>query len=149
MRLHATAIIFCAITSVWGCAKHATTTGEGVPLTVRVVDAEGQPIATAVVRHPEEAERHRVNAVTGEWTDSVLYLPDGGELVFNPGMTLRLEVSAPQFLTKVVQYDVRKRNNRINVTLQPLVLEEDEFETPIIPFIRDQDRDPSGGGPSN
>ncbi|MEC8424441.1 MAG: hypothetical protein VX000_11740, partial [Myxococcota bacterium] len=53
--------------------------GEGVPVTVVVLDEAGEPVPTAVIRHPDEADRRRVNAVTGEWTGSVLYLPDGSE----------------------------------------------------------------------
>ncbi|MBT3221446.1 MAG: hypothetical protein HN348_20375, partial [Proteobacteria bacterium] len=49
----------------------------GIPVTVQVVDIEGVPIATAVVRHPMEADRHRVNTETGRWTASILYMPNG------------------------------------------------------------------------
>lgn len=38
---------------------------EGIPVPVVVVDADDQPLRTAVVRHPEERERHRVNTHTG------------------------------------------------------------------------------------
>ena len=61
---------------------------QGVEVRIRVMDEAGEAIPTAVVRHPEEADRRRVNSVTGEWMASVLYLPDGSELIFVPGMSL-------------------------------------------------------------
>ena len=51
---------------------------EGVPVRVIVLDIDRKPISTAVVRHPQEADRHRVNSVDGSWEASVLYMPDGG-----------------------------------------------------------------------
>ncbi|MEO0603996.1 MAG: hypothetical protein AAF211_21345, partial [Myxococcota bacterium] len=80
---------------------------EGVPVTVRVLDDTGDPLATAVVRHREEKDRHRVNAETGEWTARVLYLPDGRERFIEKGMELDLEVSAPGYRTERVLYRVR------------------------------------------
>lgn len=93
---------------------------EGIPVTVRVVDAAGEPVSTAVVRHPDEKDRHRVNAETGEWTDRVLYLPDGRELFFTKGMQLELEVSAPGYRTEHVVYTVRRRKNVFEVPLTQL-----------------------------
>ena len=58
----------------------AKSADEGVPVRVVVRDDAKTPIATAVVRHPQEADRHRVNAVDGSWEASVLYMPDGTEL---------------------------------------------------------------------
>lgn len=110
----------------------------GVPIQVTVLDIEGKPIATAVVRHPEEADRHRVNALTGVWEGDVLYLPDGSEMVFTPGMTLTLEVSAPGYVTQIVQYDVRKRRNHIEVTLPILEVDSSDIEEPLIQFGRDK-----------
>ncbi|MEL6343201.1 MAG: hypothetical protein AAFV53_08690 [Myxococcota bacterium] len=121
---------------------------EGIPLTVRVVDLGGEPIATAVVRHPEEADRHRVNAITGEWTAPVLYLPTGEELLFTPGMTVRLEVSAPGYMARIIEYSIRKRRNTIEIALD--MLEDEEIiEEPSINFSRDQIREPTGSGPAN
>ena len=114
---------------------------DGVPVTVVVVDDAGKAIPTAVVRHPDEADRHRVNALNGEWTGSVLYLPDGTEMVFTPGMSITLEVSAPGFMTKIVNYDIRKRKNRVEVALPALQIDEAGIEEPIITFGRDKPRD--------
>lgn len=114
---------------------------EGVPIQVTVVDAAGKPIPTAVVRHPEEADRHRVNSLTGVWEAKVLYLPDGSELIFAPGTVLTLEVSAPNYMTQIIQYDVRKRRNRIEVTLPALEIDETGIEEPLIQFGRDKPRE--------
>ena len=111
---------------------------DGVPVTVVVVDDAGKAIPTAVVRHPDEQDRHRVNALNGEWTGSVLYLPDGTEMVFTPGMSITLEVSAPGYMTKIVNYDIRKRKNRVQVALPVLVVDESGIEEPIITFGRDK-----------
>jgi len=123
--------------------------GEGVNVKVTVKDEDGKPISTAVLRHPEEAERHRVNSLTGAWEDTNLYLPDGSELVFTPGMVLMLEVSAPGFMTQVIQYDVRKRKNAFEVVLAELVVDEQDVEEPMIQFGRDKPRDVGGSGPAN
>lgn len=113
-------------------------------LTVKVVvhDTEGQPIATAVVRNPQEMQRHRVNSADGSWQDSVLYLPDGSELHFVPGLHLELEISAPGYMTQVLSYEVKKRRNLIDVTLPALATEEAPIEEPTIGFGRDNPREP-------
>ena len=110
----------------------------GVPIQVTVLDVDGKPISTAVVRHPDEADRHRVNSLTGVWEGDVLYLPDGSEMVFTPGMTITLEVSAPGYVTQIVQYDVRKRRNHIEVTLPVLEIDSTDIEEPLIQFGRDK-----------
>jgi hypothetical protein len=123
--------------------------GDGVAVKVIVTAESGDPVSTAVIRHPDEADRHRVNAVDGSWEASVLYMPDGTEMVFEPGVTLRLEISAPGYMTQVIQYDVRKRNNKIPVSLSLLELESEEIEEPVIQFGRDRPRDESGATPAN
>ncbi len=123
---------------------------EGVPVYVKVLDLEGEPVSTAVIRHPDEADRHRVNALTGEWFASVLYLPDGSEMIFTPGMSIQFEISAPGYMTQIIQYDIRKRKNRLEVTLPLLPIEEEEeIEEPLIQFGRDRPRDVGGAGPAN
>jgi hypothetical protein len=112
----------CVLLSTAG-ASFAKDDGGGVPVHVTVLDSGQAPVATAVIRHPKEADRHRVNAATGEWEASVLYLPDGSELIFEPGMTVQFEISAPGFLTQIVEYDVRKRKNNLQVVLEAIDLE--------------------------
>ena len=114
---------------------------EGVPVTVQVLDTEGNPVPTAVVRHPQEESRHRVNTETGKWTDSVLYLPNGDELVFEKGMELEFEISAPGYQNARVKYFVRKRKNLVPVVLQKMELdltEDEEMDDPVIQFGRDK-----------
>ncbi len=122
----------------------------GTRIHVQVVDEAGEPIRTAVIRHPDEADRHRVNSVDGTWDEEVLYLPDGSELIFTPGMLLVLEVSAPGFETQVIQYQVRRRKNDFQVTLKQLDYDDGEIEEPMMSFGRDAPKEDAGaGGPAN
>ena len=121
----------------------------GTRVYVQVLDDTEAPIPTAVIRHPDEADRHRVNSVDGTWDEEVLYMPDGSEMVFAPGMILVLEVSAPGYETKVIQYQVRRRRNNVKVSLAKLQLEDEQVEEPMMSFGRDTPRDTVGGGPAN
>jgi hypothetical protein len=113
-------------------------------------DADDEPVRTAVIRHPDEADRHRVNSVDGTWDEEVLYLPDGSELVFNPGLILVLEVSAPGYETQVIQYQVRRRKNNLKVRLKKQEYDHSEIDEPMMSFGRDTPReDGGGGGPAN
>lgn len=114
---------------------------EGIPVTVEVMDEVGNPIPTAVVRHPEETFRHRVNAENGAWSNTSLWLPNGDELRFVKGMTVQFEVSAPGYNNRFVEYVVRKRKNVISVVLSKMELdlsEDDEMDDPVIQFGRDK-----------
>lgn len=111
----------------------------GIPVEIRVLDTSGNPIATAVVRHPEEQERHPVNTITGAYTTDVLFLPDGSEKLFVKGLDLEFEVSAPGFVSANVRHIVRKRRNVIAVTLETMELNLlDDLEEPVIQFGRDR-----------
>ena len=113
----------------------------GIKVTVRVLDAEtGLPIPTAVVRHPREQERHRVNTDTGSWGDSVLYLPDGSELRFTKGMVLDFEITAPGYNYVHYSYTVRKRRNEFDVHLQKMDVDmsDEDPEDVMIQFGRDK-----------
>ena len=79
----------------------------------------------------------------------MLYLPDGSELKFDPGISLQLEVSAPGYMTRVVSYDVKKRRNQFPVELTKMSLKDGDFEEPIIQFGRDKTRTESAGGAAN
>jgi len=140
-------IAACVALLSTGCGPKIGT--DGVPVKVFVEGPDGKPIPTAVVRHPDEADRHRVNAATGHWEGSVLYMEDGSELVFMPNTTIQLEVSAPGFLTKVIQYDIKKRRNQFPVRLDKLSLKDDEFDEPIIQFGQDKKKSEIGGGAAN
>jgi hypothetical protein len=121
----------------------------GVPVRVTVLDATGAPLSTAVVRHPKEADRHRVNAATGEWEASALYLPDGSDLPFVPGTTIELEVSAPGYLTRVVEHEVKKKRNRIDVVLEAIDLDAADDAEPILEFDRDVPREDASSAPAH
>lgn len=123
--------------------------GAGVPVNVQVLDDVEAPVPTAVIRHPEEADRHRVNSVDGTWEDEVLYMPDGSELVFKPGEVLVLEISAPGYETQVIQYQIRRRKNNLKVHLVRHQFDDEEIEEPMMSFGRDTPRDVVGGGPAN
>ena len=113
----------------------------GVEVKVYVLDAGSEPISTAVVRHPQEMDRHRVNTQDGSWKATSLYLPDGSELRFTAGMDLELEVSAPGYQTELIVYQVRKRKNVVQVTLQAIEMSDESIEEPIITFKQDKPRE--------
>ncbi len=115
---------------------------EGVPVKVIVKDDANAPVATAVVRHPLEQDRHRVNSVDGSWETSVLYMPDGTELRFTPGQTIELEISAPGYVTQVFQYQIKKRRNVVEMKLKKIENEVEQIEEPMITFGRDLPREP-------
>ena len=120
--------------------KKGSSDTPGVPVTVRVVDENEQPVAQATVRHPEEADPHRVNAMNGEWTASVLYMPDGRELVFEKDLQLEFEISAAGYINQDIVYTVKKRKNQFTVVMQKMNLdiEDDDMDDPVIQFGRDK-----------
>lgn len=134
--LFATALLF-ASTTAWAQAEES-----GVEVRIQVIDSAGAPIPTAVVRHPEEVERHRVNTADGIYKASVLYMPNGDELFFEKGLTLEFEVSAPGYKNFHLTYVVKKRKNTFEVSLEKMALdldsEEDEMDDPVIQFGRDK-----------
>ena len=101
-----------------------------------------------MVTTPKRPTDTASNALTGEVPLSVLYLPDGGKLIFKAGTTVTFEVSAPGFMTQIIQYDIRKRKNRLEVLLTRYI-EEDEIEEPLIQFGRDRPRDVGPAGPAD
>lgn len=107
-----------------------------IPVEIHVSDAEGDPISTAVVRHPDEADRHKVNAVTGVWKADTLYLKDGTQLTFSKDTELTFEVSAPGYISETIRYLVRKRKNVIEITLTEMKQIEVE-DDPGFSFKRD------------
>ncbi|MEZ4318878.1 MAG: hypothetical protein R3F61_15290 [Myxococcota bacterium] len=125
--------------ALWG-ASPAYAQEEGIPVTVEVRNAKsGEVVPTAVVRHPDEAERHRVNTETGRWTEKVLYLKDGTELTFTKDLILTFEVSAPGFVNETIVYQVRKRKNVVPVALEEIAFDdEDDENTPTLEFGRDR-----------
>jgi hypothetical protein len=127
-----------AVLAVLAVLLMAPKSSGGLALTIQVMDDTGSPVTTAVVRHPDEAMRHHVNAVTGSWSGTALYLDEGVEVPFHEGQDVTFEVSAPGFLTETVRYIVRKRRNTIVVTLSAMELHGDQLEDPLISFGRDK-----------
>lgn len=123
---------------------------EGIDVTIKVLDEAGLPVPTAVVRHPDEQFRHPVNTFDGSWTDSILYLPDGSEIVFEKGMEVEFEISAPGYMNQRFVYLIKKRKNVVPVTLQKMDLGSEDLEAddPVIQFGRDKPIDgaPVDGG---
>ena len=131
-----------------GCPKSGGVASDepGIPLTLKVVDDQGKVIPSAVIRHPEEQERHRVNSYDGTWTASWLIMPDGRELVFERDLLLEFEISAPGYLNKPVVYVMKRRKNSVEIVLEPMdfSFEEDELDEPEIGFGVDKPLRPEG-----
>ena len=52
-------------------------------------------------------------------------------------------------LTQIIQYDIRKRKNNVEVRLPALALEEQEVDEPLLQFGRDKPRETGNTGPAN
>ena len=141
-------VVAIATALLVGCLKSGGPSSDepGIPLTLKVVDAQGQVIPSAVIRHPEEQERHRVNSYDGTWTASWLIMPDGRELVFERDVMLEFEISAPGYLNKPVVYVMKQRKNRVEIMLEAMdfSFEEDELDEPEIGFGTDKPLRPEG-----
>ena len=136
--------IFGIVSWLMVVATPAMAEDTGIPLTVTVVDSVTElPISTAVVRHPDEKNRHQVNTANGSTTISVLYMDDGTEVIFTKGMQLTFEISAPNYLNQKFTYVMRRRKNRVTVPLSKMNLdiEMDEEDDPVIQFGRDKPLD--------
>lgn len=124
--------------------------GEGVVVEVKVLDKEDAGIvATAMIRYPKDETTYRVNEVNGIWKASEIYLSDGDTMHFTPGSSVQLEISAPGYVTQLVQYDVRRWRNKVEISLEKMKIDDKDIEIPTIPFGRDQERDPSTSGAAN
>ncbi len=109
MSIFRTALLALGLAGLVAPAAAHAKDDEGVEVTIKVLDDAGEPIPTAVVRHPSEEFRHRVNTFDGSWTERVLYLPDGAEIRFEKGLELELEISAPGFINQRFVYIIKKR----------------------------------------
>lgn len=91
-------------------------------VTVEVLSVSDVPIPQAVVVHPEERERHRVNTQTGRWSETILYMKDGREVPFEKGMEVKFEVSAPGYRNESVVSLIKKKKHLITVRLEQMDL---------------------------
>jgi hypothetical protein len=87
---------------------------------VTVTNTDGKPIPNAWVRIPNTEGRRTVDPATGLWEASMLYGYDGEPLVFTRGMVLQISVSAPGYLTHIIEFEVRARRNELPVTLEKM-----------------------------
>ena len=95
--------------------------GEGIVVEVKVLDKEDSAIvATAMIRYPKDETTYRVNEVNGIWKASEIYLSDGDTMHFTPGSSVQLEISAPGYVTQLVQYDVRRWRNKVEISLEKM-----------------------------
>ena len=76
-------------------------------------------------------------------------VPGGGVLVFTPGMALELEVSAPGYVTRRINYDIVRRRNEFPVTLNQMVVNDSDIIEPTLEFGRDRPREGMSTGASN
>jgi len=90
------------------------------PLSLQVLDPQGRPVPRAFVRHPDEGIRHPVNRQTGAWEVGPLYLRDGTEMRHELGDVLTFQVSAPGYVTQIVEYRVSGLKNTVPIILDPL-----------------------------
>ncbi len=97
-------------------------------LWVTVVSVSGEAIGTASVRFDRENTRHRVNGESGAWTSPGLYTEPGKLTAFARGDVWDFEVSAPGYRPLRLRYQIRKRNNRVPVVLEPMVTPDRNIE---------------------
>ena len=119
---------------------------EGIVITITVMDAEGAPIPQAVIKHSKASQPSRVNSVTGTWNDSESIDSNGEIHKFLPGNTEEFSISASGYMTQVAQYDVRKRNNVIEIQLEKMEIIAPNLDDTIIPFGRDTVKTDGGPG---
>ena len=125
---------------------------EGRPVTVRVVDADGNPIENARVRVPGTEGKTRVNR-NGEWTESMLYTIMGDEFPFEKKTMIEFHVSAPRYHARSVKYRVRGRKNYVQIALKAMPrptepLEAQDDRDLLIRWFKrtDMENVPVGGG---
>lgn len=120
---------------------------EGVEIEIIVLDAEtNTPIPTAVVKHSHASQPSRVNSVTGSWKDTES-IDSAGEIhMFLPGNGEEFSISASGYMTQVAKYDVRRRNNVIEIQLEKMEIIAPALDDTIIPFGRDTMKTDSGPG---
>lgn len=92
----------------------------GLPVTIKVVDANGGVVPTATVVWEAEQDEMRVNTVDGTATTNVLYPTNGKEVTFAKGMTQTVTAFAPGFARTPASVTFAKKNNLFTIALRPL-----------------------------
>ena len=120
---------------------------EGILIEITVLDAGTQePIPTAVIKHTLASQPSKVNSVTGTWSDTESIDKNAAIHKFLPGNVEEFSISASGYMTQVVTYDVRRRNNVIEIGLEPMEIIAPKLDDTIIPFGRDTVKTDSGPG---
>jgi hypothetical protein len=109
----------------------------GIPLVVTVTDARtGLPVPFASVREQQEKELHPVNRENGQFSTTTLYPSYNEEIPLTEGMPLVIEVTAATYSPREVRYTMRKRKNKILVTLEPMDIPPNIGSEPVFQFGR-------------
>jgi len=120
---------------------------EGILIEITVLDADTkEPIPTAVIKHSLASQPSKVNSVTGTWSDTESIDKNASIHKFMPGNVEEFSISASGYMTQVVKYDVRRRNNVIEIGLDPMEIIAPKLDDTIIPFGRDTVKTDSGPG---
>lgn len=131
--------LLLALPAIAAAGKKDVVEDLGVPLVVTVVDARnGAPIPFASVREQQEKELHPVNRETGQFSTTTLYPSYNDEIPLAVGMELRIEVTAPTYAPREVEYTMRKRKNRVLVSLEPMDIPANLGSEPVFQFGRTQ-----------
>ena len=119
----------------------------GILIEITVLDAQTQePIPTAVIKHTLASQPSKVNSVTGTWSDTESIDKNAVVHEFQPGNVEEFSISASGYMTQVVTYDVRRRNNVIEIGLEPMEIIAPKLDDTIIPFGRDTVKTDNGPG---
>lgn len=115
---------------------------EGIPLVITVVDAvTGKPIPFATVRETQEKELKMVERASGQISMSKLYPSYNDHIPLTKGMELKIEVTAAAYQPVTIAYTMRKRRNRVLVSLSPMEIEANYGSEPVFQFGRDRPLD--------
>ncbi|TVQ93915.1 MAG: hypothetical protein EA397_03310 [Deltaproteobacteria bacterium] len=115
---------------------------EGIPLVITIIDGKtGKPIPFATVRETQERQLKMVERASGQISMSKLYPSYNDEIPLTRGMELNIEVTAAAYEPKLVTYTMRRRRNRVLVSLEPMEIEANYGSEPQLQFGRDKPLD--------
>jgi hypothetical protein len=115
---------------------------EGIPLVITVLDAvTGRPIPFATVRETQEKTLKMVERATGRIVLTRLEPSYNDAVPLTKGMELTLEVTAAAYEPLTVDWRMKKRNNKLIVTMKPMKIPANIGSDPIIQFGRDRPLD--------
>jgi hypothetical protein len=106
---------------------------DGRPVTIHVINEQGEPIPNATVRVPGTEGTRLVNR-NGEWTQSMLYTVEGDEYPFQKNEFIEFVITAPEYHAGSIRYRVRGRYNYVEVALR-------RMPPPTAALLDEDDRD--------